>query len=126
MVNLPACHCLLQPNCIVLDEDKRGFLHPFPLPKYTMDVEIALKQGKLLACTYQKVFPGTARAMLSFKRHPTPDERNRVAVEVVEKFPFLKSPGSKPEVNKEFLISDRPVVYAYLMIYYRQCPIQCV
>ncbi|MDA8001843.1 MAG: hypothetical protein MPL62_11220 [Alphaproteobacteria bacterium] len=60
---------------------------------------IALQQGKLLATTYQKFVSGVARAMLAFKRHPTPDERNRVASEIVGKYPFLKSPGNKAEVR---------------------------
>lgn len=89
----------MQPICIVLDEEEKDIPHPFQLPKYSMDVEIALQQGKLLATTYQKFISGTARALLSYKRHPTPDERNRVASEIVGKYPFLKSPGNKPEVR---------------------------
>ena len=85
--------------CIVLDEDERDIPDPFPFPKYPMDVEIALKQGQISDTMYQKFVSGTARAILSFKRHPTTDERNKVALEIVKKYPFLRTPGSKPEVG---------------------------
>lgn len=88
-----------QPICIALDEEEKDIPQPFPLPKFPIDVAIALQQGKLLATTYQKFVSGVARAMLAFKRHPTPDERNRVASEIVGKYPFLKSPGNKAEVR---------------------------
>ena len=80
---------------------RRKIPHAFQLPKFPLDVEIALQQGKLLAITYQKFISGTARAVLSYKRHPTPDERNREASEIVRKYPFLKTPGNKPEVHVE-------------------------
>ena len=91
----------MQPICIVLDGEKKDIPHPFQLPKFPLDVEIALQQGKLLAITDQKFIPGTARAVLSYKRHPIPDERNREASEIVRKYPFLKTPGNKPEVHVE-------------------------
>lgn len=97
-----ACLCIpITANMYCADEEEKELPHPFLLPKYPMDVEIALQQGKLLATTYQKFISGTARAILSYKRHPTPDERNRVASEIVGKYPFLKSPGNKPEVCME-------------------------
>lgn len=51
---------------------------------------------------YQKFISGTARAILSFKRHPTTDEWNKVSLEIVKKYPFLRTPGSKPEVGVKY------------------------
>ena len=104
----------MQPICIVLDEEAKDIPQPFKLPKYPLDVEIALQQGKLLATTYHKFISGTARAMLSYKQHPTPDERNTVASEIVRRYPFLKGPGNKPEVHikccqKAMFSSVRPL-----------------
>ena len=58
-----------------------------------------LKQECFTAKAFRELVSGVARTMYSFKSHPAREERNRVALEVIEKYPHLKTPGSNSAVS---------------------------
>ena len=85
---------------IILDDETESDIpDPFPLPKFPLDVAVALQKGEITARAYRQLISGVARAMFTFKRHPTVEDRRRVSEQVVSKYPSLKVPGKNPAVS---------------------------
>ena len=89
------------PKSIVSQKkSERPLPDPFPLPEnFCYDVEVALKSGKMTRETTKSFYSTVASSMLSYKRYPTQEEYTRVAVEIVNKYPFLKSPSGSSVVS---------------------------
>lgn len=68
---------------------------PFVLPEnYRPDVEVALKTGQMTTETKKAYISQVPAAMFAKKHYPTRDEFQRVALDVIQKYPFLPSPVS--------------------------------
>ena len=83
---------------------KKGFERPlpdpFPLPEnFRYDVEVALKSGKMSRETSKSFLSAVASSMLSYKRYPSRDEYVMVAMTIINKYPFMKSPSGSPTVS---------------------------
>ena len=86
-------------KCIILDETESDIPEPFIFPKFPMDIGLQLQKGEITARAYRELISGVSRAMLTFKRHPSQEDRRRVATQVVTKYPLLKTPGNNPIVS---------------------------
>ena len=68
---------------------------PFPLPEnYRPDVQLALETGKMTGETRRTYLSQVASAIFNCKKYPTRDEFTRVAIDIVNRYPFLGSPSS--------------------------------
>lgn len=66
---------------------------PFPLPdNHRPDVDVALKTGKMTVETRKAYMSQIAASIFTRKRYPTREELQRVALDVVKRYPFLQSP----------------------------------
>ena len=75
---------------------------PFILPgNHRPDVEVALKSGKMTAETRKTYLSQVAAAIFTKKRYPTREEFQRVALDIVRRYPFMESPvpGSTKTVS---------------------------
>ena len=52
---------------ILDDETECDIPDPFPLPKFPLDVAVALQKGEITARAYRQLISGVARAMFTFK-----------------------------------------------------------
>ena len=65
----------------------------FPFPAhYTADIELALKVKQVQSRQIAKLVTRIAHVMFDYKRYPTRKEYERVAKQLVDKYPFLASP----------------------------------
>ena len=65
----------------------------FPFPgHYTADIELALKMKQVQPWQLAKLVTRIAHVMFDYKRYPTRKEYERVAQQLVDKYPFLTSP----------------------------------
>ena len=79
---------------------EKSLPHPFPLPQnFRYDVEVALQTGQMTRETTKSFFSSVASTMLTFKHYPSREDYTRVAMAIVKKYPFLKSPSGSPIVS---------------------------
>ena len=80
------------PKCVKLVKKSENPLpDPFPLPSnFRYDVEVALKNGEMTRETTRSFFSSVAGSMFSYKRYPTNEEYTRVAMTIIQEYPFLK------------------------------------
>lgn len=82
------------------EDDDVPLPDPFPLPKhYRMDVETALKSGKMNRQTRSAFFSSIASAILQYKRYPDKEDYIIVAHSIISKYPFFKTPGGANYVS---------------------------
>lgn len=78
---------------------------PFPIPKFSYDVELRLEKGNgnfkedgtLLTVPREMkmdILDSIAQAIFSFKAYPNNQELESVSAALIEKYPCLKDPGS--------------------------------
>lgn len=85
---------------------EKPLLDPFPLPQnFRVDVELALKTGKMTRETQKAFISAIAGSMLTYKCYPTKEEFTRVATNVVRKYTFLRSQVGSPTVSVLFYYS---------------------
>lgn len=74
---------------------------PFPLPQnYRPDVEVALKNKTMTVGTRKAFLSQVAASIFTRKRYPKREELIRVALDLIRKYPFLASKGSKSKDSK--------------------------
>ena len=80
---------------------------PFILPQnHRPDVELALKSGRMTAETRRAYITKVAGSIFSHKRYPTREEFQRIAIDMVRRYPFLQSPvpGSTKTVRRRIFV----------------------
>ena len=82
------------------DKHQKELTDPFQLPQnYPPEVECALKSKAMMPRTMNRFLTTLARAVYSEKCYPTAKEYERVAKQVIRKYPFLASPAGTPYVR---------------------------
>ncbi len=103
------------PYCVSLKSKKqaeKSLPDPFPLPEnFRRDVEVALKTQKMSRETTRSFYSAVASSMLCYKHYPTKEEYTRVAVEIIRKYPFLKSRSNRSPTVSPFVIANQPFPY---------------
>ena len=78
---------------IVDGEADKDIPDPFPFPPhYQPDIELSLKLRVLQPNQVARLITRLDNAMFLYKRYPKRCEYERVAQQVIQKYPFLKSP----------------------------------
>lgn len=82
------------------DKNTTSIPTPFPFPQnYTPSVECALRAKVMPPEVMKKFLAGLARAVYAIKCYPTPSEYEALGVQIIQKYPFLKSPAGCPYVS---------------------------
>ena len=75
---------------------------PFPLPtNFPPKIMCALEAKALLPALSGKFYGVLARAIYAMKCYPTPREYQRIGQQIIENYPFLKSPVGEPYVSDQ-------------------------
>lgn len=85
---------------IQLDDEDEPLPNPFKFPKFPLETEKELQSEVVTAKLLRTVARYTAHAMYAYARTVSKEERERVAQELVKKYPVLKSPNkARPYVS---------------------------
>ena len=76
-------------KCIVLDDKDQEIPDPFPFPNFPLEVALLLQKQTITVKAFRELISGVSRTMFSFRRHPTQEERHRVALQVIAKYPAI-------------------------------------
>ena len=95
-------HLSLQSTIIHLDDADEPIPHPFKFPKFPRALQEGLeKDGLVSTKVIRDAAKYTAHALYSYSRHVSKDDRERVADELVQKYPQLKSDNkARPYVSQ--------------------------
>ena len=95
----------------VTGEEETDLPKPFPFPKhYIPQIELGLQMKSLPPKLLAKLCTRIANVMLMYKRYPNRQDYERVASELVNKYPFISSPLD-PDSN----VSHIPGTYYALL-----------
>lgn len=79
--------------------------NPFPFPKnYPPAVECALHAKIVPQEILNRFLAVTARAIYAIKCYPRSNEYDAIGVQIIQKYPFLKSPIGCPYVSFNYLM----------------------
>ena len=82
------------------DKNTKSIPHPFPFPQnYPPSVECALMAKVVPPEAMRKFLATTARAVYAIKCYPTTSEYETLGVEIIQRYPFMKSPAGCPYVS---------------------------
>lgn len=85
-----------------LENDKlmKPLPDPFPFPEnYSPEITVALTNWLMPPKTLEKFVTAVARAAFALKCYPTSKELERVAIQAIEKWEFLRAPQGSPFVS---------------------------
>lgn len=86
------------------DKNTTSLPNPFPFPQnYTPRVECALRSKVMPPEVMKKFLAAIARAVYSIKCYPTASEYESLGVQIIQRYPFLKSPAGCPYVSFTFV-----------------------
>ena len=74
---------------IIKIEEDMPLPNPFPLPKLRRELQVELASGIMQTTTIKEVAKEVVNAICLYSTHPKPKERNRVARQLVTKYPIL-------------------------------------
>ena len=81
-------------------DDNEPLPNPFPRIKLEVSLKQQLLDRKLTVTSMRQVAKRAVEAMRVYSTHPKPNERKRVARDIIGDFPVLATPGSNlPEVR---------------------------
>uniref|UniRef100_A0A1X7U1X0 Uncharacterized protein n=1 Tax=Amphimedon queenslandica TaxID=400682 RepID=A0A1X7U1X0_AMPQE len=85
------------PVAVLRKEKEKPLPHPFIFPvNYRPEVEMCLKSGKMTKEARKQLLTSVASCMFSYKRYPTKEEFIQLAMEIIRKYPFMKSLTGTP------------------------------
>lgn len=106
-------HNILYVAVIQLDDKDEPLPKPFKFPKFPLETQKELQSGVVTAKLLRAVARYTAHAMYAYARNVSKEERERVAKELVNQYPILKSPNkARPYVSS----ANKPAYDCVLVI----------
>ena len=83
------------PTIVTIEESEDSDI-PSPFPShYRSDIELGLKLQTMTPLTLSKFLTRIANVMFMYKRYPKMADFESVANEIVDRYPFMKSPLSR-------------------------------
>ena len=116
------------PMAVLRKESEKPLPHHFAFPaNYHPEVEMCLKSGKMTTKAWKHFLSAIASCMFSYKwyvnyvcevlvlvfmyRYPTKEEFIQVALEIIRKYPFMKSLTGTPLVGFMYII----IIYTFYL-----------
>ena len=86
----------------VLENDKltKSLPDPFPFPdNFTPEISLAIRNQMMPPRVLNKFITAVARAVFAFKMYPTSNELERVSIQAIERWVFLRASYGSPFVS---------------------------
>ena len=100
---------------LVNDKLSKPLPDPFPFPdNYSPEITIALTKKVMPPKTLEKFITAVAIAAFALKCYPTSQELERLAIQAIEKWEFLRAPQGSPYVSKLVILNTVYMMSSFL------------